>query len=140
MHYIINLHSLYVIHVCTRSCITFKVFVHNNIVSNLHSLYVTISNLYSFLFVILVHTFQTSKCRGTRFFKGGPDFSENCGPRGTNFVEIFGPGGPLWGGGGGDQFLCDRHIHKSDHLNMTTLILHSYMYFSFSTVSLLIKT
>ena len=40
--------------------------------------------------------------RGTKIFKGGPYFS-----------EIFGPGGPLWGGGGGvggGQFLCDRSI------------------------------
>ena len=37
---------------------------------------------------------------GTKFFKGGPYFSEKNGP---NFVEIFGPGGHFMG----DQVLCD---------------------------------
>ena len=48
---------------------------------------------------ILVHTFQTSIISNV----GGP---EKFGPRGTNFVEIFGPGGPLWGGGGGGTNFC----------------------------------
>jgi len=35
---------------------------------------------------------------GTKYFKGGPIFSEIFGPRQTNFVEVFSPGGPLVGG------------------------------------------
>lgn len=35
---------------------------------------------------------------GTKYFKGEPIFSEIFGPRQTNFVEVFSPGGPLVGG------------------------------------------
>ena len=35
---------------------------------------------------------------GTKFFKGGLIFSENIGPPGPFFSEIFGPGGLFLGG------------------------------------------
>ena len=42
--------------------------------------------------------FQLEKKGGTKFFKGGLIFSENIGPPGPFFSEIFGPGGLFLGG------------------------------------------
>ena len=43
------------------------------------------------------HLFQLQN-GGTKCFRGGPIFTENIGPPGPFFPEIFGPGGLILGG------------------------------------------
>ena len=62
-------------------------------------------------FIILHGTYL--QMWGTRFFKGGPDFSENFGPRGTNFVKMFGPWGPFYGG---TNFCVTGHNSKMEKI------------------------
>ena len=50
------------------------------------------------LYLVVPFISAGKKGGGTKFFKGGLIFSENIGPPGPFFSEIFGPGGLFLGG------------------------------------------
>ena len=68
----------------------------------------------------MVPFISAGKTGGTKFFKGEQIFSENIGPPGPFFSEIFGPGGLFWG----DQLLCDRAFKS---LQMCRAVLSLYL-------------
>lgn len=68
-----------------------RLFLHAFILSACVIICTTHSYMLQFLRKVFVNG-------GTKYFKGEPIFSEIFGPKQTNFVEVFSPGGPLVGG------------------------------------------
>ena len=57
------------------------------------------------IYILFKFELLSQEIGGGGGIKGGPYISEKICPRGTNFVEIFGPGGHFMGGGDGPIFV-----------------------------------